>query len=224
MNPQDRSQLYGYADGSAFAGESAEAIFTRIARSNFWGEPESRSGYGSSLEQTRKLIAELPALWRHLGVQHLLDAPCGDFHWMQHTDLSGIRYTGGDLVAALAEANERQYAAEHIRFRQLDLMEDELGSHDLLFCRDCLVHLSFGDIGRVLRNLKRSGIRYFMCTTFPGEPVNRDIQTGGWRPLNFSLPPFSFPEPLLLLNEGCTEMDGAFADKSLGVWQVSSLP
>ena len=85
------------------------------------------------------------------------------------------------------------------------------------------MHLSFEDIGKALENLKRSDIRFVMTTTFPEEPQNEDIVTGGWRPLNFLLPPFSWPEPLFLLNEGCTEAGGAFADKSLGIWELSDL-
>ena len=47
---------------------------------------------------------------------------------------------------------------------------------------------------------------------------------GKWRTLNFNLPPFDFPEPMLVINEKCTEADGAFKDKSLGVWRLADLP
>ena len=80
------------------------------------------------------------------------------------------------------------------------------------------------EAGQALENIKRSGSKYFMTTTFPGEETNANIDTGGWRPLNLEKPPFQFPPPLYLLNEQCTEMDGAFADKSMGVWEVGMLP
>jgi hypothetical protein len=99
-----------------------------------------------------------------------------------------------------------------------------LPAADLLFCRDCLVHLSYGDIRKALENVRRSRIRYILTTTFPGNQANTDIQTGDWRPLHFQLAPFRFPPPLLLINEGCTEGNGSFADKSLGLWRVAELP
>jgi hypothetical protein len=109
------------------------------------------------------------------------------------------------------------------RFLVLDLTRDDLPQADALLCRDCLVHLSFADIRRALANVLRSGIPYLMTTTFPGCEVNEDIVTGDWRPLNLTRPPFDFPPPLELLNEGCTEGGGLFADKSLAVWQTAKV-
>jgi hypothetical protein len=85
------------------------------------------------------------------------------------------------------------------------------------------VHLSFADIHRALSNVRRSRITYLVTTTFPGCEVNEDIVTGDWRPLNLELEPFGFPGPSELLNEGCSEAGGLFADKSLGLWRVADL-
>lgn len=105
----------------------------------------------------------------------------------------------------------------------LDLTTSPLPAADLLLCRDALVHLSFADIGRALANLRRAAIPWLLTTTFPEEPSNEDIVTGDWRPLNLERAPFHFPPPARLLNEGCTEGDGRFADKSLGLWRVADL-
>lgn len=83
------------------------------------------------------------------------------------------------------------------------------------------MHLSFADIQRALDNLMRSAIPYLLTTTFPECQANEDIVTGDWRPLNLERPPFGFSPPLELLNEGCTEAGGLFADKSLGLWRIS---
>jgi hypothetical protein len=101
--------------------------------------------------------------------------------------------------------------------------QDPLPEADLLLCRDCLVHLSFADIGRALSNVLRSGLPYLLTTTFPECEVNEDIVTGDWRPLNLELEPFGFPPPSELLNERCSEAGGLFADKSLGLWQLAEL-
>jgi hypothetical protein len=64
---------------------SRERLFTNIYRSNHWGGADSVSGGGSDLEQTSALRAALPGVLQRLGVRTLLDAPCGDFHWMGST-------------------------------------------------------------------------------------------------------------------------------------------
>jgi hypothetical protein len=63
---------------------SIEDRFTKIYRWNFWRAAESASGPGSSLLDTETLRAGLPAMFDGFGIHRMLDAPCGDFHWMRH--------------------------------------------------------------------------------------------------------------------------------------------
>jgi len=53
--------------------------------------------------------------------------------------------------------------------------------------------------------------------------ANAEAATGDWRPLNLERPPFNLPPPLVLVNEQCTEAQGRYADKSLGVWRLGDL-
>jgi hypothetical protein len=152
----------------------------------------------------------------------MLDAPCGDFYWMKQVDLSDLDYIGADIVMDLIRQN-RRYQASNVRFRKLNLIDDRLPKVDLIFCRDCLVHLCFKDLFMALHNICRSGSTYLLTTTFKNPVHNDDIETGQWRPINLEIPPFSFPAPLRLINEGCTEADGIFADKSLGLWQIQDI-
>ena len=198
--------------------------FERIYSTNLWSDPESRSGVGSALDSTRVVRAELPGVLRKLEARVLLDVPCGDFTWMEHVDLKGIDYIGGDIVPAIVEENQRLHAGKGRRFAVVDLTRDELPTADVLLCRDCLVHLSYANIRAVLANIARSNIRYVLMTSFPGRGGNRDVQDGDWRTLDFQTPPFSFPEPLMMIVEQCQEEDGSYADKSLLAWPVASLP
>ncbi len=198
------------------------SVFGGIYAARHWAA-ESPSGEGAAPAQTARLEAELPALLHHIGATHLLDAPCGDFGWMQRVNLAGIDYTGADIVPELVAENQARYGSAHRRFVPLDLTRDALPPADVLLCRDLSVHLSFADIWRALRNARRSGIPWLLTTTFPGEGRNEDITSGDWRPLNFERAPFAFPPPTALLVEGCTEGGGAFADKSLGLWPLARL-
>ena len=92
-----------------------------------------------------------------------------------------------------------------------------------MFCRDCLVHLCEADAKAALRNIAAGSFSYVALTTFTDRTRNKDIRTGRWRPLNLRLAPFHLPAPLHLINEGCTEENGRFADKSIGIWRAQDL-
>jgi len=142
---------------------------------------------------------------------------------MAHLELGDISYVGADLVQDIVLANDDRFGTNKRSFIELDLISSVLPKVDLLLCRDCLVHLSFADALAALRNVARSSIEYLLSTTFPEEPENTEFVTGDWRPLDLMKPPFNLPPLTELFNEGCTEQDGAFADKSQGLWRVSDL-
>lgn len=199
-------------------------VFARIYQSNRWNGRESVSGRGSDLDQTADVVAGVPALLREIGAASLLDVPCGDFNWMQHADLAGIRYTGGDIVPDLIERNRRRFRREGVSFAVIDLTADDLPDADVLMVRDCFVHLSYDLIGRALENVRRSNITWLLATTFPDAPENRDIVTGQWRRLNLERPPFRFPPPERRIVETYFPAGHANHNKSPGLWRVADLP
>ncbi|MBI5429902.1 MAG: class I SAM-dependent methyltransferase [Nitrosomonadales bacterium] len=214
----------GIAGATAVSGQSKSAreIFADIYRSNYWGNSDSRSGAGSDLVQTEVVRRELPVLISEFEVNSMLDIPCGDWHWMKETNLD-VDYIGADIVPEIVQHNNELYGKDRRGFRALDMIKDDLPKVDLVFSRDVLVHLSFEDIFSALRNIERSGSRYLLTTTFTRRDSNFDITTGQWRPVNLQKAPFNFPAPLRLINENCTEGDGSWGDKSLGLWEISGL-
>jgi hypothetical protein len=198
-------------------------VFSDIYQANAWGSSESRSGPGSTRDQTEQLRLLMPGLLRELGVRSMLDAPCGDLAWMREVELPVERYVGADLVPSLVQRNVALYGNAQRRFIVADIITDPLPTLDLILCRDCLVHFSDRRIRAAIRNFRRSGATFLLTTTFPDHGPNASIVTGDWQPLNLERPPFEFPPPLQLLREGCTEGDGAFADKALGLWRLADL-
>src|SRR5205085_4730414 len=108
-----------------------------------------------------------------LGAAALLDIPCGDFGWLSTTDL-GVAYTGADIVASLVEENQQRYGSAGRTFARLDLTCDKLPAADVVLCRDCLVHLSYANIGRALANIRASGAKWLLMTSFPRLEENYD--------------------------------------------------
>jgi hypothetical protein len=196
----------------------------RLARgrnARFAADYSRNSGVGSNLEATRAVSAALPGVLDSLSVRSMLDIPCGDFLWMQHVDLGRVNYTGADIIEPLIESHQILYGSEQRAFRTLDIVTSDLPKVDVIFCRDCLVHLSEKLVKRAVNNIKRSGSEYLLTTTFPAHSSNKGIVTGSWRPINLCAPPFNFPEPILVLDD---KYFPPYDDKSLGLWRVEDLP
>jgi hypothetical protein len=202
---------------------SRRDAFTLIYRDNHWGGDASRSGQGSDSDQTFAVAAALRRIVAACSIRTLLDLPCGDFNWMKSAVPEVAKYIGADIVPALVSLNRDRYGSGTREFIVLDITEGPLPSADLLFCRDCLVHLSNDDIVKALGVIRGSGIPYLLTTTFTECDLNEDIVTGDWRVINLEKPPFNLPAPIEVINERCTEGGGTYADKSLGLWRLEDL-
>jgi hypothetical protein len=219
--PPVPAHLNFQARRAEFRNLSLSERFERIARTNLWGADSSRSGLGSQLAATAGLREGLPAFLARHAIESILDVPCGDFAWLSTIDLR-IPYIGADIVEALVRENERRFGGpqSNRRFVHLDVTQDPLPRTDAVLCRDCLVHLSFTNILRSIENMRASGARYLLTTTFLEHEVNEDIEDGDWRMLNLQRAPFNFTAPVDVLIEGCVEGGGAYADKALGLWAL----
>ena len=192
-------------------------VFQRIYDGNLWGDAESLSGRGSGTVATDAIRRELPILFARYGIRSLLDAPCGDFHWMKHVVGSLNRYVGVDIVPRLIEQNASLYGTDTVSFVCADIATDRLPRADAVLCRDCFIHLPTRLIRRALANFHASGIRYLLLTNDRDVDSYHDIPVGSFRRVNFMQPPFSFPEPL------ATASDGTGDNRQLCLWELSSL-
>jgi hypothetical protein len=197
------------------------SYFAGMYRENVWGDETSRSGSGSNLANTATLRAELPRFLAELEVRSLLDLPCGDWAWMRHVDLSAIdRYVGGEIVSELVERLSLEHGRPGVEFVQLDGLSGELPTVDAVMVRDLFGHLDHMQIRRLVRNVKRSGAKWLLASHYPSVEDNSDVEMGAWRPQNFTLPPYRWPEPRRMLWEHPpTERN----DKTLSAWTVSEL-
>ena len=205
--------------------KSSEEVFTHIYETNAWGNAESVSGPGSTLKVTTTLREELKSLLIKYGIGRINDAPCGDFNWMKELDLQCI-YRGFDVVKDLIDRNNRLFSSDNIRFYNVNLIKDILPEADIIICRDLLAHLPTKDIVQVISNFKKSKSKYLLTTTYTRtKKINYNIPMGRGRRINLCLPPFNFPEPIELINEGCTERygHGIDSDKCVGLWLLSDI-
>lgn len=195
-----------------------EKLFSEIHANSSWGRGESVSGSGSSLEQTLNIRKALPALFSELEIHNLLDAPCGDVNWIREINGALNTYIGVDIVPRLIAGLSDSAKCNEV-FLLADIVCDSLPTADAVLCRDALVHMPLKQATGAIENFRASGARFLIATTFPGRE-NGELPAGHWRPLDLSAQPFNLGAPIALINEGCTEGAGRFADKSLGVWRL----
>lgn len=210
---------------SKFKNKDLANTFSEIYATNHWSSDESISGTGSDFKQTKTLINELSTLIKELNIKSVLDIPCGDMNWMPKVNLENVNYIGADIVPDLIQRNKSKFSDKsNFTFQVLDLTKDKLPKVDLVICRDCLVHLSYESIFKAFQNLKKSGSKYLLTTTYDRHNLNYDINSGDWRTLNLEKKPFNFSAPLNKIDEKCSEGAGEFSDKMLSLWSIENLP
>jgi hypothetical protein len=110
----------------------------------------------------------------------------------------------------------KSYAIQNIVFLGKAAFSRKLRGLDLIVCRDIFTHTPLTQILDTLEEIKASGAKYILATTF----LNR--KNTGYTCL-FSTP-FSFPQPLELISHQCMTSFPNYVDKSIGLWRVADLP
>jgi SAM-dependent methyltransferase len=193
-----------------------QGVFTRIYDQNLWGSNQSKSGPGSSPDGSREVALNLPRVWSQYGIRSLVDAPCGDFAWMQHIVGALGSYVGADIVPAAVAANQERFGRPGVRFVCADLTRDALPRADAILCRDCFQHLPTRMIQAALRNFSMSGARWLLLTHNEDVRAYSDAPIGSYRPINFRLAPFNFPAPLDAIDEDDK-------GRKLALWEIRGL-
>jgi len=185
--------------------------FTEIDRRKLWCSPstnkESRSGEGSTRAFTRPYVDALSSFLdqfksKYHGRMVFLDAPCGDFNWIQPIAMrDDVYYVGADIVPSIVAENSRKYKSRSVRFIELDITADSFPDATFWHCRDCLIHLSFANIRRSFERFAESKIEYAMitCVYLADDEENYDIVDGGFRYVDFRKPPFILPHPVHII-------------------------
>jgi hypothetical protein len=222
LTPFARLRYSCLYDKEDFLLKDSPHVFHDIYVSNYWGSTKSRSGPGSTLEATISIRNALPLLIDKYSIRSMLDMPCGDYFWMKAVEKK-CHYIGGDIVAEIIENNQRKYSTDKVVFKQMDMTKDVLPEVDLIFCKDCLQHLSYANVKAALNNFKRSNSKYLLVMSYPKTWRNHDIYDGDYRSLNLFIKPFSMPKPLLSIREKSKSI-GVEIDKTMYLYDLKSIP
>lgn len=204
--------------------EKRKDVFTTIYKRRLWGAEEP-SGPGSLPQYVEPLWGELPLLFNEYGIKSIVDLGCGSFNWIAPAVLDqNISYLGCDIVEDLIETLSASKANETTKFKVLDAVSDKIPKADLIVCRSVLFHLSNDEIALALENIKRSGSKWLLTTSYTYKnvlPVNEDIPSGGFRRINLELEPFNLPAPERVI----FDIDGDINNFStaLCLWNIEDL-
>lgn len=169
------------------------------------------SGPGSTVDYSKPYRDFLEQFIRDHHVTTLLDLGCGDMNVMGNIDLR-LRTIDGNFVTSHGRFVEIDYVGidvskERIRRNQqlykppqYSFFADDFRSYpkwvedwaDLVVIKDVLQHWSTREIHAFLF---RANFRRMLITNCNyGPTVNTDIETGGWRALDLTKPPFEVGE------------------------------
>lgn len=209
--------------------KSFNSLTDAVFEKNLWGDSESRSGPGSNLQNTVEIRNRIPELLKKYNIKSLIDAPCGDFNWMKEVSeiLEDLldKYLGIDIVDEVIKLNNITFATSKISFVNADLTKDILPQFDCVLCRDLFLHLSYMNIFRVIKNFKKSGIKYMLISTYTKPRENYNVLKFfiNGRALNMQKYPFCFPNPIDIINEKYLGQNEEYNDKSLALWKLDSI-
>jgi hypothetical protein len=236
---QRQQAAYLEIDRLAASNISISEKFSTIYQKRLWlramphlNPEKTLSGHGSTQLSTKVFRSQLETFLHETRTHVFLDAPCGDFNWMKNVKLPDYcAYIGGDIVADLIADLQQNYSASARvpnednpsyslrQFIRFDLTKDSFPLADVWLCKDCLQHLSNGHIILVLNNFRRSRVKFALLSNHIGVKSNVDIETGSFRHVDLTLPPFNLPPPLQRLRDSPNYGEPRY----VGVWRREDL-
>lgn len=160
----------------------------------------------------------LKMLLKGFAIQSIIDVPCVDISSLDPSLLGEIRYTGITDSKDRARGLQAQFGSSLRTFLSMEITVDVLPKADLIFCWDKLCTLSPENAQAAITQFKKSGAQFLLMRHYPGVKKNRENKTGEAQPVNWTLPPYNFPEPIIhIIERGDQEME------SLALWNLEVL-
>ncbi len=170
--------------------EGLEQKFSGIYRRREW---TNGSGPGSFPQLNEPLLDYIDRFLVEKQVRSLVDIGCGDFQLWRSFDFGRCKYTGFDVVPELIKRNRSRFETSDIKFEEMPADLNALPEADVYFVKDVLIHLNNAiSIDIVTTCCAKSDFALFVNNVAAdGVEFNKEIEVGGFRPVDLSLGPFS---------------------------------
>jgi ADP-heptose:LPS heptosyltransferase len=162
-----------------------------------WYAPGGQgSGPGSSPEHTAAWRTYLEMFISSNGIKSVVDFGCGDWQFSRLVKWGEASYHGVDVVPSLIAGLSAKYAKEGVSFSCVDPDDPVLPDADLLVTKDVLQHLNNKTVSKLVEKFRKYKFVLLVNDWHDSNP-NYDIDTVGWRPIDFAKPPFSIDVSLV---------------------------
>ncbi len=196
-------------------------IFEQVYAEKEWGDAGNEEFYSGGGSDEDMLLAYSNVVREFITqrqIQTVVDIGCGDFRAGRAGHVEGTRYIGIDIVPSLIERNQRDFSDSQVEFQCLDAVSDRLPDGDLCIIKQVLQHLSNAEIALILSEAKK--YKYVIVTEHWPAPSplfepNKDKRPDGDIRASLHsgvyphLPPFSYPDPQILLEAAHTWPDSS---------------
>lgn len=162
--------------------------------------------------------ARLNMLLKGFAIQTVIDLPCKEFPLFAEQGFPIKKYLGIASTEDEAKGLQAQYGSSLYSFAYANLTTDLLPQADLIIAWDQLCTYTPTQVQAALLQMKKSGAKFLLMRHFPEVKENKKNKTGGFQPVNWKLPPYNFPEPIIHIME--TKEKGT---ESLSLWALESL-
>lgn len=161
----------------------------------------------------------LNMLLKGFAVSSIADVPCMGVDRLDIGSLPIKHYLG--VVKGRDEAGglQARFGSAKSSFMAFDPVIDVLPRVDLILCWDYLCTLSPLEIRATLLQFKKSGATFILMRHFPEIRKNEEKESGIFQPINWKIPPYNFPEPIIHIME-----NGEHGMESLALWNLENLP
>ncbi|WP_342269643.1 hypothetical protein [Rickettsia endosymbiont of Orchestes rusci] len=185
-------------------------IFTYIYDNDKWGKGSGPGSYEENTEVYRKLLQEY---FNDSRFKTIIDYGCGDFQIMELINVPDNKiYKGVDVVKKVIENNKKLYGKDNIQFSQIEdfdqLKDNGLLIGDLLIVKDVFIHWPNNKIQNFLDTILPNFNYALITHDIAEECFNKDIQLGGFRPLDIGVSPFNFQNLTVIKEYGTQETGG----------------
>ena len=132
---------------------------------------------------------------------------------------NGESVWGGEGIAGIEHrlASPTRAAAGPVSF--LNPTYSRLPRVDAMLLPHYFDYIPTADIQQIIQRVRQAGIRWLWTTHYPCLNCNWDTYVGEWRPVSLELPPFSMPEPDMVIPDPDPERR---PDRSLALWSLQS--
>jgi len=157
------------------------------------GGKETRCGSGSTLQATKPIRKAFPGILERFKIENILDIGCGDLNWIHDIIPDEVEYTGIDWVIPI-QALKRQ--RKNMKFIERSIFDMEIGSHDMIICKDVMIHMNLVETTALFWEMINSSTKYLLLTTFDTVSQRENRNAPYWE-INMDKEPF-FDHPIVV--------------------------